>query len=684
MIFKDGLHSTYNKAKSWNIPIVSILWIEACRNHLCVMDPRAYSISNLEQYENPWLYGKVKVFISIISNEISEKQIKTVFILQRVKALNFGAEDKMMIKKPAKSKLVEMTKDDSMIPASPKTPFNSKPFMAVAEKESVSPSKMNNRKDVSQNSRKSLSSSLAVKKSTSGTQSRKTMNGTVEQPKNTIKSMFQKQMEKSQSANDSISDQLAAIDLTVVPPSPKPSEKTIMPGSLHKRVTRRNSMTMSQASGDEIDLTPIPTPTNKIASRKTMFTPRVSDVMEEDKLGSSPAIAPVANKTVNQTAMMDIDKTVSSKCNKDNTSSNNSIIVDAPIGGINQKRWLLDSLSKRKTLYTPQPLDETSMLDGRITPLLNRTCLKFAMNDSPCTQDLVEKSTRAANTTNSTPYGKCEKCHIGTVFRFSQFFFFIIPPFADWTKGMPKLDAPALGNGSASKTLIDEYANTFSSKKIVVSSSRRTLSHISMDIINQRIENLNKNASMHRSRNDSIDQHYGDTDAHIIDCDPSPMKPLQPLISTPDGIKPKPLKRKLFAPPSLFSPVELAPTLKTDTPPNKTAKNVSKRNRDVMSPLASKSTPLSSTASKKLNDKRVKTTQNDADNNNAVTAKRTGAPPKITRRSTMLFQSAEKAKPKIERANAAASNSTELLTQKSVMVFTNMHQAQIDAIKEVC
>lgn len=248
---------------------------------------------------------------------------------------------------------------------------------------------------------------------------------------------------------------------------------------------------------------------------------------------------------------------------------------------------------------------------------------------------------------------------------------------------MPKLDTPAVGNGSASKTLIDEYANTFSSKKIVVSSSRRTLSHISMDIINQRIENLNKNASMHRSRNDSMDLHYGDTDADNIDREPSPMKPLKPLIPTPDGNKPKPLKRKLFAPPSMFSPVELTPTLKTDTPANKTAKNVNKRNRDVMSPLASKSTPLSSAASKKLNDKRIKKTQNDADNNNAITAKRVTAP-KITRRSTMLFQSAEKAKPKIERTIAAASSSTESLTPKSVMVFTNMHQPQIDVIKEVC
>lgn len=596
--------------------------------------------------------------------------------MQRVKAINFGAEDKMMIKKPAKPKLL----DDSTIPASPKTPLKSKTIIPVAEKKSVSPSKTNNRKDVSINSRKSLSTSIAVKKSASGTQSRKTMNGNVEQPKNTIRSMFQKQMEKSQSANDSISEQLAAIDLTVMPASPKPSEKTIMPGSLHKRVTRRNSMTMSQESGDEIDHTSVPTPTNKIAGRKTMFTPRVSDVMEEDKLGPSPAIAPVANITVNETAMMDIDKTVSIQCNKDKMATDNSIIVDAPTEGINQKRWLLDSLSKRKTLYTPHPLDETAMLEGRVTPLLNRTCLKFTMNDTPSTQDLVEKSTRAADTTNSTPYGKSNEYHIEIISRFSYFY---LPRFADWTKGMPKLDALAFGNGSASKTLIDEYANTFNSKKIVVSSSRRTLSHISMDIINQRIENLNKNASMHRSRNDSIDNRYGDTEADNVDCDPSPMKPLEPLISTPDGNKPKPLKRKLFAPPSMFSPVELILTQKTDTPP-KTTKNAIKRNRDVMSPLASKSSPLSTAASKKLNDKRLKKTQTEGDNNNAITAKRAAAPPKTTRRSTMLFQSAEKAKPKIERTIAAASSSTESLTPKSVMVFTNMHQPQIDAIKEVC
>lgn len=61
MIFKDGLLSTYKKAKMWNIPIVSILWIEACRTKHRLCDPKDYPISNIDRYENPELYAKIKV-----------------------------------------------------------------------------------------------------------------------------------------------------------------------------------------------------------------------------------------------------------------------------------------------------------------------------------------------------------------------------------------------------------------------------------------------------------------------------------------------------------------------------------------------------------------------------------------------------------------------------------------------
>uniref|UniRef100_A0A182NHZ2 BRCT domain-containing protein n=1 Tax=Anopheles dirus TaxID=7168 RepID=A0A182NHZ2_9DIPT len=60
VIFKDGLLSTYQKAKKMNIPVVSILWIEACKRHSCLMNPSEFKISNLERYENPDLFKRIR------------------------------------------------------------------------------------------------------------------------------------------------------------------------------------------------------------------------------------------------------------------------------------------------------------------------------------------------------------------------------------------------------------------------------------------------------------------------------------------------------------------------------------------------------------------------------------------------------------------------------------------------
>lgn len=62
MLFKDGLLTTYKKAKQWNIPLVSILFVEACRKNMKLMDPKYYPISNVEKYENPEIYKKSKKF----------------------------------------------------------------------------------------------------------------------------------------------------------------------------------------------------------------------------------------------------------------------------------------------------------------------------------------------------------------------------------------------------------------------------------------------------------------------------------------------------------------------------------------------------------------------------------------------------------------------------------------------
>lgn len=60
VVFKDGLNSTYTKAKKMEIPVVSVLWIEACRKMLILADPTKYPISNLERYENPELFKRVR------------------------------------------------------------------------------------------------------------------------------------------------------------------------------------------------------------------------------------------------------------------------------------------------------------------------------------------------------------------------------------------------------------------------------------------------------------------------------------------------------------------------------------------------------------------------------------------------------------------------------------------------
>ncbi|KAH8371690.1 hypothetical protein KR093_008515 [Drosophila rubida] len=59
VVFKDGLLSTYKRAQSWNIPIVSILWIEACKVQRRLCEPKQFPISNIHMYEYPELYGKL-------------------------------------------------------------------------------------------------------------------------------------------------------------------------------------------------------------------------------------------------------------------------------------------------------------------------------------------------------------------------------------------------------------------------------------------------------------------------------------------------------------------------------------------------------------------------------------------------------------------------------------------------
>jgi hypothetical protein len=60
VIFKDGLLSTFKQARKMNIPVTTILWIETCKAQRRLVDVAKFQISNLERYENPELFPRMR------------------------------------------------------------------------------------------------------------------------------------------------------------------------------------------------------------------------------------------------------------------------------------------------------------------------------------------------------------------------------------------------------------------------------------------------------------------------------------------------------------------------------------------------------------------------------------------------------------------------------------------------
>lgn len=229
-------------------------------------------------------------------------------------------------------------------------------------------------------------------------------------------------------------------------------------------------------------------------------------------------------------------------------------------------------------------------------------------------------------------------------------------------------------HGSTSKTLLDEYNSTFNSKKTPMTNKRRTIANITMDIIKQRIENINRNASFNRSTTDFHDDSFQSND---IKATPTHVENAEKLTatattSTPangDSGQPKPLKRKLFAPPSLFpanSPQHFATPQKTD---KKTATSTQKRKRND---LAARATAATS------EEKMMPIDQPRASN------KKPNA-----RRSTLYFEepirkiNCDASVPASTATASTASSSGLLQKEKPGLVYTSMHQSQIDFISEV-
>lgn len=61
VVFREGSMTTYKKALKMNVPLVSVTWLEECRKTLSLVDPARFLPINLEPYEHPELYKRVRV-----------------------------------------------------------------------------------------------------------------------------------------------------------------------------------------------------------------------------------------------------------------------------------------------------------------------------------------------------------------------------------------------------------------------------------------------------------------------------------------------------------------------------------------------------------------------------------------------------------------------------------------------
>lgn len=256
--------------------------------------------------------------------------------------------------------------------------------------------------------RKTIQSSLTTK-STSMIQARKSLGARKlvdEKPKNTIRSMFQKQLEKSRiqecsQTSDDTFDEVAnapnsSKQTTYVEPEKEESNvdkesngTCLVTGSLHKRLTRRNSITVQTPTKSILKSNANAEISSVLSSAKkrrcTMFTPSKVSIDENETNTTPDKNSQDGNNTVNKTIEMEIcngptNGVVSNKCNsKVRQMLNNELLQNTP----RDKKihtFIQPNSSHRRTTYTPLGMDETKVQNSTITPISSSTQRQKTMN----------------------------------------------------------------------------------------------------------------------------------------------------------------------------------------------------------------------------------------------------------------------------------------------------------------
>lgn len=101
VIFKDGLLSTYKQAKKMAIPVTTILWVETCKAQRRLVDVTKFQISNLERYENPELFPRMRRQKSMQPEISKQITLKSKAVTQNPKPTSFE-EDALLLSSPNK------------------------------------------------------------------------------------------------------------------------------------------------------------------------------------------------------------------------------------------------------------------------------------------------------------------------------------------------------------------------------------------------------------------------------------------------------------------------------------------------------------------------------------------------------------------------------------------------------
>lgn len=347
-----------------------------------------------------------------------------------------GAEEKILNRKIPKSKILELTTTAT----APKhaTPSTALSKLAISTPNNVSI------KSTKLFSSATKGSSEKPKTINNGSISKRLSHSNLEQKqKNTIRSMFIKQIEKSQNtSNVGPNANEASINETSRPilvnltdaekshleldGSKSNTGEILVPGNMHRRLTRRNSMTIHQLDESNDFVIAETTPINNKSRRRTMFTPATNQttIREEDDANNVSNELVNDNKTIHKTALMEesLDRTGETMCNNlISEPKTPSRTANKLPDGLNRQRsnsakkatTTLKSVLRRRTLYTPLPMEETNVQESsNLTPNMRRKTLNFNLD---ATHELLDTSSCDAicpsneQSIISTPNGKSRK-----------------------------------------------------------------------------------------------------------------------------------------------------------------------------------------------------------------------------------------------------------------------------------